>query len=209
MSGGVFAALSPSALVGGAIEMPLLAWARQAEITADRAGLLAVGDEETARRVLLSWSLKSSFIYNQINVRAWLEQQALSEDDFSRLSELATSSTPYITRRLKLLTEFAASPDLKRWKALIDSYLEKAKPRSAVKTKEGKGRKDDLRIKCAACGAPLRIPLKVLEGKSELPVRCPSAKCGKITRLKKGAKQGIKAKPALDPRIERDMNYGD
>src|SRR6185503_11812920 len=99
MSGGVFnAMLNPTALITGAIEAPLLAWARQAEITADRAGLLTVGDEEVARRVLLSWTLKSSFIFRQINIQAWLEQQAADDEGYSRLSELTTSSTPYITR---------------------------------------------------------------------------------------------------------------
>jgi Zn-dependent protease with chaperone function len=183
MAGGVFAALSPSALLGGAIEMPLLAWARQAEITADRAGLLAVGNEEIARKVLLSWSLKSAFIYKQINVAAWLEQQAGSEDDFMRLSELTTTSTPYITRRLKLLSDFANSPDLQRWQTLISNLLE------AEKKKFGKAEeKELLRVKCAACATPMKIPLKILEGKAELPVRCPNAKCRKVTRLRKTIK---------------------
>lgn len=118
MAGGLLSAImSPTALIEGAIEVPLLAWARQAEITADRAGLLAVGDERIARRVLLTWSLKSVFIYRQINIEAWLEQQADdSEDNYSKLSELTTSSTPYITPRLKLLTEFAQSRELAYWR---------------------------------------------------------------------------------------------
>lgn len=120
--GALGTALSPTALIEGAIEMPLLAWARQAEITADRAGLLAVGEEEIARRVLLSWTLKSVVLYRQINVEAWLEQQAAGDDGFTKLSELTTSSTPYITRRLKVMTEFAARSDLKRWQTLIRSH---------------------------------------------------------------------------------------
>ncbi|MGI8468143.1 MAG: M48 family metallopeptidase [Pyrinomonadaceae bacterium] len=126
MGNGLFGALgtvlSPTALVEGAIEMPLLAWARQAEITADRAGLLAVGEEEIARRVLLSWTLKSVVLYRQINVEAWLEQQAAGDDGFTKLSELTTSSTPYITRRLKVMEDFAAHSDLKRWQTVIRSY---------------------------------------------------------------------------------------
>ena len=106
MAGGLLAALSPSALIGGAIEMPLLGWARQAEITADRAGLLTVGNEEVPRRVLLSWSLKSPILYRQINVEAWLEQQSSGDDEMTRLSELTTSATPYITRRLKLMADW-------------------------------------------------------------------------------------------------------
>ena len=107
---GVLAALNPALLVEGALELPLLAWARQAEITADRAGLLAIGDEEIARRVLLSWSLRSVMLYRQINIDAWLEQMDDSDEQTTRLSEVASSSTPYITRRLKLLAEYASSP---------------------------------------------------------------------------------------------------
>lgn len=203
MAGGVFAALSPSALIGGAIEMPLLGWARQAEITADRAGLMAVGNEDIARRVLLSWALKSSFIYRQINVEAWLEQQSAEDDDFSRLSELTTTSTPYITRRLKLMSEFAKTPDLQRWRGLIENYVKQASPKKENST-------DVLRIKCAFCQTPLKIPVKVLEGKSELPVRCPNAKCKKITRLKKSIKPAEKAASAPKPnKIEENMTYGD
>jgi Zn-dependent protease with chaperone function len=209
MAGGVFAALSPSALIGGAIEMPLLGWARQAEITADRAGLLAVGNEDVARSVLLSWSLKSSYIYKQINVEAWLEQQSAEDDDFSRLSELTTTSTPYITRRLKLMTDFAKTPELQRWRGLINNYIKQSAPQESA-ANQTKSNENVLRIKCATCQTPMKIPTKVLEGKKELPVKCPNAKCGKITRLKKNVKPANKAETAPKPtRIEENMNYGD
>lgn len=211
MGNGLFGALgsflSPTALVEGAIEMPLLAWARQAEITADRAGLLAVGDEEIARRVLLSWTLKSPFLYQRINVAAWLEQQAASDDGFTKLSELTTSSTPYITRRLKLMTEFAENQDLRRWQTVINNYAQRiapaqpAQPPNAAisqnQTNELNNNPskpvpskspqadDDIRIKCSTCAIPMRVPLKVLEGKQQISVRCPSASCGKMTVMKK------------------------
>lgn len=207
MAGGIFAALSPSALIGGAIEMPLLAWARQAEITADRAGLLAVGDEEIARKVLLSWSLKSAFIYRQINVEAWLEQQAADDDDMTRLSELTTTSTPYITRRLKLMNQFAGSPDLRRWRDLINNFVKSAEPKLAAKSA---AKDDDLKIKCSDCQTAMRVPLKVLEGKKQLAIRCPNEKCKKITTIKKSIKSSPAAKPAPMPnKQERNINYDD
>ncbi|MEZ5345888.1 MAG: M48 family metalloprotease [Pyrinomonadaceae bacterium] len=110
MAGGIMNALKGGAggLVANVVEVPLLAWARQAEITADRAALICVGNEEIARRVLISWSLRSSFLFRQINIEAWLEQQEMSEEEgYSKLSELTTSSTPYLSRRLRLLSEFA------------------------------------------------------------------------------------------------------
>jgi Zn-dependent protease with chaperone function len=209
MAGGVFKALmNPLALIEGAVEVPLLAWARQSEITADRAGLLTVGDEQIARRVLLSWSLKSSFMYKQINIEAWLAQQSAEEsNNFSRLSELTTSSTPYITRRLQNLSEFARSPELQRWRQLISGYVKQIEP-PAPAGQEKAAAKDVMKIKCATCAAPMQIPLKVLEGKKELPVKCP--KCGKINSLKRKTKPADEKAIAPKPKKqEENMNYGD
>ncbi|MCO6510848.1 MAG: M48 family metallopeptidase [Aridibacter famidurans] len=209
MAGGVFSALSPSALIGGAIELPLLAWARQAEITADRAGILALGDENIARKVLLSWSLKSAFIFQQINVEQWLKQQSATDDDFARLSELTTTSTPYITRRLKLLSEYALTQDFERWKGLIAGLLEKEQERESERRRKVI-EKETLKINCSACGIAIRVPLKVLEGKSELPVRCPEAKCRAITRLKKSVKKTKEAESAVRSETAgRNLNYGE
>ncbi len=204
MAGGIFAALSPSALIGGAIEMPLLAWARQAEITADRAGLLTVGSEDVARRVLLSWALRSSYIYKQINIEAWLEQQSAEDDSYSKLSELTTTSTPYIGPRLKLLSQFARSPELQHARRIISDTIRSAAPQKPKAADDPTA----LRFKCSTCGTPIKIPKKALEGKAELPVKCPNAKCGAITRLKKNAKDGPGGK-SRGPRKEENLNYGD
>lgn len=205
MAGGIFAALSPSALIGGAIEMPLLAWARQAEITADRAGLLTIGSEDVARRVLLSWALRSSFIFKQINIESWLEQQSVEDDTYSKLSELTTTSTPFIGPRLKLLSQFAQSPELAHARGIISATIRSAAPPPKPKPAEDP---NVLRFKCSKCSTPMKIPRKALEGKAELPVKCPNAKCGSITRLKKNAKGGHGSKPRA-PKKEENLNYGD
>ena len=136
LAGGVLnTVLNPTALLSGAIEMPLLGWARQAEITADRAGLLAVGNPEVARRVLMSWSLKSSHLYQQLNMNAWVEQQSLEEDQTLRLSELLTTSTPYLGPRLKLLQQYANSAELKGYLRLIgDSIRQNLSPQQPPAT---------------------------------------------------------------------------
>jgi Zn-dependent protease with chaperone function len=210
MGGGLFGALgkvlSPSALLSEAIEVPLMAWARQAEITADRAGMLALGNEEIVRRVLLSWALKSPILQRQINVGEWLKQQAGNDDDMTKLSELINSTTPYITRRLKLLSQFAASPELERWQTIIKSHTQKAKPPETSKKEE------DIRLKCASCGTPMRIPAKVFAGKSQLSIRCPDAKCGKTTYLKKKvnpAPKGDEISKKEQREIERNLNYAE
>jgi hypothetical protein len=204
MAGGIFAALSPSALIGGAIEMPLLGWARQAEITADRAGMLTVGSEEVARRVLLSWCLKSSFMYKQINIDAWLEQQAVDDDSYVKLSELTTASTPYIGPRLRLLSDFARSPELQNSLRVISDTIRQAAPAKPKPAAEP----DVLRFKCSTCGTAMKIPRNALEGKSELPVKCPDAKCGAITRLKKNAKAD-QSTEARGPNKQESLIYGD
>jgi Zn-dependent protease with chaperone function len=189
MAGGIFnAIMSPTALVGGALEMPLLAWARQAEITADRAGMLTVGSEEVARRVLLSWSLKSSFMYRQLNIDSWLVQLQEDEGDMLKLSELTTSSTPYLGPRLKLLKQYADSEQLKQYLNWIRATIAHNAPKKPQAPVPAKKAGDVLRVKCATCGTAMRIPLKALHGKAELPVKCPNAKCGAITRLKKNTK---------------------
>lgn len=215
MTGGIFNAIfNPTALIEGAIEMPLLAWARQAEITADRAGLLAVGDEEVARRALLSWSLKSSFIYKQMNIEAWLEQQSSGDDGYSRLSELTTTSTPYIGPRLKLLSEFAKSRELHYWRKMITDTIRQASPKlpthpaGAAASKPAKAA-DAIKLKCAACQTLMQIPQKALAGKEVLPVKCPNQNCGKITRLKKTIKPAEKAAVPKLKQNEENMNYGD
>jgi Zn-dependent protease with chaperone function len=204
MAGGILAnILSPSALIGGALEIPLLAWARQAEITADRAGLLAVGSEDIARRTLLSWSLKSSFIFRQLNIEAWLEQQNVDEGDMLRLSELTTTSTPYLGPRLKLLSEFARSQEFQYSLTRIRETLARAappKPKPPPVAKPGNG---ELKLKCSGCAGPMRIPASALAGKSKLSVRCPDAKCGKVTVVSK--------RPKRPPQINKQENqeYGD
>lgn len=212
MAGGIFnAILSPTALISGAIEMPLLAWARQAEITADRAGLLCVGSEEIARRVLLSWTLKSSFIYRQINIEAWLEQQSADDEGYSKLAEMTTTSVPYITPRLKLLNQFSKSPELQHWRKIIIESIKRSAPAAEPKPAAQTSKPSDvLKTKCGACQTPMRIPLKVFEGKTELSVKCPNPKCGKLTRLKKSLKPAAGKPPVSRPtKREENLDYGD
>lgn len=229
MSGGVLQALNPDKLLESAIEMPLLAWARQAEITADRAGMLALGDETVARRVLLSWSLRSVPLYNRINIEAWLEQQEDDDDQMTRLSELVASPTPYITRRLKLLRQFARSDDLTRMRGLIAPLDYRPSVPAAPSAPGPQGgtvpvppaqrpasqaggapstppaqapAADYLRLTCPGCSAPMRIPRAVLEGKDVFPVRCPNRECGKVITLKKPAPPSPPpAAPYLDERL--------
>jgi Zn-dependent protease with chaperone function len=176
MANGVLGALNPFNIVEGALEVPLLAWARQAEITADRAGMLAVGKEVVARRVLLSWSLKSTILFKQINIQAWINQEMESDDEMLRLSELAMSSTPYITRRLKLMKAFSDSHELKSYRSIIEKHLPRAPLRQKTET---------MRMVCPHCKTGMQIPLEQLKGKETFRARCPNKNCSKIISLRK------------------------
>ncbi len=124
MRNGVAGLLDPSRLLESAIELPLIAWARQAEITADRAGLLVSSGLVEARKVLMIWSLKSPILYRQINIDAWLEQQENdSVDNSIRLAESVSSATTYLTRRLKLMQDYDASLVVRQFRQHVMSTI--------------------------------------------------------------------------------------
>ncbi|MDR3752913.1 MAG: M48 family metallopeptidase [Terracidiphilus sp.] len=136
LSNGLINAINPTKLIQGAIDLPLMAWSRQSEITADRAGLMAVGDEALVRRVLLAWSIRSARLLQQVNIDEWLKQESASDDSMTRFSEMTTSSSMYTTRRLRLLGQAAHEAELMRWSQSIQPVRLKLAP---VATQAGSG----------------------------------------------------------------------
>jgi len=130
LSGGVLNAisLSPTKWIQDAVDLPLMAWSRQADITADRAALLAIGDEAQARRVLLAWSIRSSRLLKQVNIEEWMKQEEGSDDQMTRFSEMTTSASMYTTRRLRLLGQAAHEPELMRWSQSIQPIRKQLTP---------------------------------------------------------------------------------
>jgi len=194
LSNGVLNALNPAKLLEGAIEIPLMAWSRQSEITADRAGLLAVGDEVLARRVLLAWSIRSARLLKQINIEEWMKQEGASDDQLTRFSEMTTSSSMYTTRRLRLLSQAAREPGLTAWRQSIQEARKRIAPppkpaasaspasRPAPRPTVPPPPPDSIRVVCSQCQTAMRIPFAVLRGKPSLNVRCPQ--CQNITTLR-------------------------
>ncbi len=128
LSNGLINAINPSKLIQGAIDLPLMAWSRQSDITADRAGLMAVGDEALVRRVLLAWSIRSARLLQQVNIEEWLKQESASDDSMTKFSEMTTSSSMYTTRRLRLLGQAAHETELMRWSQSIQPVRKKLAP---------------------------------------------------------------------------------
>jgi Zn-dependent protease with chaperone function len=188
LSNGVLNAMHPMQLIQGTVELPLLAWSRQSEITADRAGLLAVGDEALARRVLLAWSIRSARLLKQLNIEEWMKQEEESDDKMTRFSEMTTSSSMYTTRRLRLLGQAAREPELMRWSQSVQLLRtpNTSPPPSpgapATTHRPSPAPADSIRVVCTKCQAPMRIPFAVLRGKSSLDVRCPQ--CQNVVTLR-------------------------
>ena len=198
LSNGVLGAISPTKLIGSAIEMPLMAWSRQSEITADRAGLLALGDEALARRVLLAWSIRSARLLKQINIEEWMKQEeAASDDKMARISEMATSSSMYTTRRLRLIGEAAREPDLMRWSESIQPVrrrlMSTVHPKSEQTPVVPVPPNDSMRLVCSKCRTGMKVPFAVLRGKQSQRVRCPQCHNVLILRQKSAAPMPVTA----------------
>ena len=207
LSNGVLHAINPMKLIEGTVELPLLAWARQSEITADRAGLLAVGDEALARRVLLAWSIHSAKLLKQINIEEWMKQEEASDDQMTRFSEMTTSSSMYTTRRLRLLGQSASEPELMRWSQRVQTARKELAPpprpapvSHVAAPAPAPAPADSIRVVCAKCQAAMRIPLAVLRGQSSLNVRCQQCHNVFTLRPKPAAPPPVPAPaPALEP----------
>jgi len=207
LSNGVLNAisLSPTKWIQDAVDLPLMAWSRQADITADRAGLLALGDEAQARRVLLAWSIRSARLLKQVNIEEWMKQEDASGDQMTRFSEMTTTSSMYTTRRLRLLGQSAREPELMRWSQSIQPIRKRltpppqaaisgltaaapvvrrppAAPGPAEASAPAQAPADSIRVLCNKCQTAMRIPLAVLRGKTSLNVRCP--KCQNVFTLR-------------------------
>jgi Zn-dependent protease with chaperone function len=210
LSGGIMGAISPTKWLEGAVDIPLMAWQRQSEITADRAGLLAVGNELLARRVLLGWSIHSSRLLKQVNIEEWMKQEDASDDTVTRLSEMTTSSSMYTTRRLRLLGQAAKETNLMGWSQSIQDARKRLAPapqappatRPAVPA-PAKTPADSIRVVCNQCHSAMRVPFAVLRGKSSLNVRCPQCQNVLTLRSKPAAPSPAPAsaetKPAAQP----------
>jgi Zn-dependent protease with chaperone function len=153
LSNGLINAINPTKLIQGAIDLPLMAWSRQSDVTADRAGLMAVGDEALVRRVLLAWSLRSARLLQQVNIEEWLKQEDASDDSMTRFSEMTTSSSMYTTRRLRLLGQAARETELMRWSQSIQPVRKELAPEPHAVSGLGVGTVKVVKVAAAAVAA--------------------------------------------------------
>ena len=187
MGGGLLQYLNPAKVLQGAIQAPLMAWKRHSEITADRAGLLAVGDRDAAQRVLMQWALKSFPLHGRINQDDWQRQVEESDDATIRLSEFAMTSNPYLARRLKLLREFEESAGYRGWRDVVEYWtgrLPDFEPAAGSGQSGAIAGTDLVRLRCAACHKTMRVPRGTVEGGKPVNVRCPNVACRKVMTVR-------------------------
>ena len=187
---GLLKMLNPAKLIESAIDAPLMAWARHAEITADNAGLLAVGSEAVARRVLQAWTFRSFPLLQRINQDAWMEQEDASDAAMMQVAEWTLASAPYLPGRLRLMREFARSDFLTQWRALIEHWapplVPAAQPQvtpAAPAARTTALPADQVRLTCTKCSAAMVVPKSALSGGSPVNVRCPNTACGAVLTI--------------------------
>jgi Zn-dependent protease with chaperone function len=93
--------LTPAALA-------LQSWARAAEITCDRAGLLCCKNPTVAMHSFVKLAIGSRHLFDQMNVGVFLEQLKEARGGYGRMGEMQRSH-PYLTKRIEALNVFAES----------------------------------------------------------------------------------------------------
>ncbi|MEP6573653.1 MAG: M48 family metallopeptidase [Gemmatimonadota bacterium] len=191
MGEGVLRLLNPAKLVESAIDAPLMAWARHAEITADFAGLLVTGQESVARRVLQTWTFRSFPLMKRLDMEAWSDQEQASDETMVQVAEWTMSSTPYLAGRLKLMREYARSEELHAWRAIVDHWTTQENSKKATAAAEaphihyGDTRTEaTVRLVCVSCRQPMQVPRAALAGTQTVNVRCPNSACRSLLAVR-------------------------
>ena len=100
--------------------LSMLSWMRMAEISADRAGLLACGDRDAAVRAALTMLVGSAQLATRIDIDEYISEQCLSlEFNPLALQHQDIHSHPYMPFRLCELNKYAASQPYQRLRAKI------------------------------------------------------------------------------------------
>ncbi len=88
--------------------LALQSWARAAEVTCDRAGLLCCKNPTVATHSFVKLAIGSRRLFDQMNVDAYLDQLKEVKGGYGRMGELQRSH-PYLTKRIEALRVFAES----------------------------------------------------------------------------------------------------
>jgi predicted Zn finger-like uncharacterized protein len=120
MSSGIINLLDINRWLESGVDALFTNWLQVADFTADRLGLLVIGDFHLARKALFLLYLKSRREADELDLDTWAEEQEAQASTISKMSQF-TSSTPYLGVRLKELREFHDSPQHDLLRAKIES----------------------------------------------------------------------------------------
>jgi Zn-dependent protease with chaperone function/ssDNA-binding Zn-finger/Zn-ribbon topoisomerase 1 len=199
MADGVLGLLNPVRLVSAGVEALITNWMRIADFTADRVGLLAVGDFEVARRALFLLYQKSRADLGEVDLDEWMRQQEASDPQITKVSQLMSSGAPYLGVRLNELKRFCESPQYRAARDKVEAasgvkldqlfdeegFLRRlgkpgapraTPPRTASPQQTGAPSAGVLRGNCPKCGRRLRIRLQKLPTGEQANVTCPVCK---------------------------------
>jgi Zn-dependent protease with chaperone function len=86
--------------------LALNGWARRAEVTCDRAGMICTRDVDASIGCLVKLALGSKKLYSEVNIPEYLAQLDEASSSVGRLDEL-TRTHPYLPKRVAALRLFA------------------------------------------------------------------------------------------------------
>lgn len=195
MSDGLISYFSnPLKIVEQGMESVISSWMRVADLTADRAALLVVGDFDIAKRVLFLLYFKSRRELQDVNLDEWVKQQMTQDSGAQKLSEFG-SPTPYLGSRLKELQSFYNSPQYEILRRKVESgsgiaMSELFDEKGSIRKKDDGGKTDrsaeSVTIKiptakgiactCPKCGTKLTVQVKKIPDSKVVKVICPSCK---------------------------------
>jgi hypothetical protein len=180
---------------------------RVADMTADRAALLAVGSFDAAKRAVFLLHLRSRRELDEMDIDSWMRQAESQDQTMVRYSQMVTSATPYLGSRLVELKKFSETPQYAALRRKVEAesgasleglfdergYLKKFRPPKkappakpsppAGRVPAAPGQKAKmLEGSCPACRAPFAIRLLELPDKDWLDIPCKS--CGGTFRLR-------------------------
>jgi Zn-dependent protease with chaperone function len=212
MSEGVMSFVSnPLKIIESGVESAISSWMRVAELTADRAALLVCGDIALARRALFLLYFRSRRELDEVDVNEWAQQQQAQASTMTKVSQLVTSSTPYLGLRLRALEEFYKSPRYAELRDKVETgsgldlaplFDEKGGLKKYAKSAKTPG--PPARIlsgKCPHCGADVRISLEGLAASGPAGITC--AQCGLMLPLDIDRILGRKAAARVPPPLAR------
>ena len=120
--------------------LALNAWARRAEITCDRAGLICTRDLDASIGCLVKLALGSRKLYSDVNIEEYLAQLDEADRGVGRFDELLRTH-PYLPKRVAALRLYAETA---YFKSLVGSARAQGEPPSGTSKDECDARVGEL-----------------------------------------------------------------